>query len=1148
MAKRTPARNARSLQPANLFAEEAPCSDSLAAGAGESAPTHSSNSSRSDQPAAELLSAASDPALANLVQQASAGTGKTFALSNRFLRLLVRGVAPDSILASTFTRKGAGEILDRIVSRLGAAAGSDSKAAKLASELELPLTRAEATQLLRKMVDCLATLQIGTLDGFFNRIARAFCFELGLPPDWTVVDPLRARVVHEQAIEAILGDQATPQLLRLMSKAEADRRVADMVATTVDELFVVYRDSTAEAWDQFGQVRPVPLAEFEEVANGLEQLENAPSQIAEGARKLAAQLRAESWEDAAGNGLLKKVREGASHYYKQAIPDAARDWARQADSLIRRQVAWLVASRTIATRDLLARFDAALQPLQLAAGELEFADVTFHLARNIRLQPKEIADRLGRRTEHLLLDEFQDTAPQQWAVLKPLADHVTQPESGRTFFCVGDRKQAIYGWRGGESRIFDAIFSSFGSRVAEAPPLVESYRSSNAVLELVNAVFGKFGQLANGEKDSATQSVLSGWGREFKSHFSAYPKLLGCAEVRQVATDDLVDHETLMLRATVAEVQRLYERYPGKEIAVLLRGNTPIAKLAHLLQRAGIATSEEAGNPLTDAAAVEVILSAVTLADHPGDGPARFHVAHSPLGRHFGFQPEFANNQESNQRHAQIVAAEIRRQLLEAGYGPTVRNWARVLGEVCTEREAQRLEQLVEIAYAYDSTWTLRPQRFADYVREQRVADRTGARVRLMTMHAAKGLGFDIVVTPMMKSRSGWKSSNPQVVTGRSDPAGPIDAVSRFVRSDDRPLLPERIQAIFEEYQAQQINEELCLLYVTLTRAKQHLSVLVSPKAKPDWNNESGILLRAIADELSADTEEGLLGMWGDPNWLPLTQSPPSSAAAELSAAPWPTGGEVECPPIRLATVAQSSRGQIWNKPSSSRLTLGSVPRAAGQGRMEKSAPVAAPAVRRSLPVRSPNRDAAQQLGIAWHRLLQQVLWQETAPDRVGMLRSLGSLLADPTERKQVVEEFLSRLGRGDFAQWLSQTRVRDSVLERDYSAGRTLLEPLRLDVRRELPFVVQLEGQWLEGQIDRLVLVSEGNQLVAAQVVDFKTGPIVESELEAEAARHAPQLQIYRQAIGELFGLNLDAIATSVVFTSVTALDGTRFCRDQAV
>lgn len=1148
MAKRTPARKARSLQPANLFEVETPSVHPGPTEASDSAQVPTSPASGSEQPASGLLSAAADPALANLVQQASAGTGKTFALSNRFLRLLVRGAAPDSILASTFTRKGAGEILDRIVSRLGSAASSDREAAKLAGELELPLTRAEATQLLRKMVDCLPTLQIGTLDGFFNRIARAFCFELGLPPDWTVVDPLRARVVHEQAIEAILGDEATPQLLRLMSKAEADRRVADLVATTVDELFVIYRDSTAEAWDQFGLVRPVPLAEAEEVASGLEQLENAPSQIAEGAHKLAALLRAGSWEDAAGNGLLKKVREGATHYYKQAIPDAARDWARQADSLIRRQVTWLVASRTIATRDLLARFDAALQPLQLTAGELEFADVTFHLARNIQLQPKEIADRLGRRTEHLLLDEFQDTAPQQWAVLKPLADHVTEPESGRTFFCVGDRKQAIYGWRGGESRVFDAIFTSFGDRVAEAPPLVESYRSSNAVLELVNAVFGKFGQLAVGEKDSATQSVLSGWGREFKSHFSAYPKLLGCAEVRQVATDDALDHQSLMLQATVAEVQRLYQRYPGKEIAVLLRGNTPIAKLAHLLQRAGIATSEEAGNPLTDAAAVEVILSAVTLADHPGDGPARFHVAHSPLGRHFGFQPEIASTQAANQRHAQSVAAEIRRQLLEAGYGPTVRNWARVLGEVCTEREAQRLEQLVEIAYAYDSTWTLRPQRFADYVREQRVADRTGARVRLMTMHAAKGLGFDIVVTPMMKSRSGWKSSNPQVVTGRSDPAGPIDAVSRFVRSDDRPLLPDRIQAIFEEYQAQQINEELCLLYVTLTRAKQHLSVLVSPKANPDWSNESGILLRAIADELSADAEEGLLGIWGDPNWLPLTDTPSSAGAAEVLAAPLPPGGKVDCQPIRLAPPKRSSRGQAWNKPSSSRPDHVPVPRSADRKSLEKPASAAAAPAGRLKPVRSLTRDAAQQLGTAWHRLLQQVAWQESAPDRARLLRSISPLLADPNERRQVVDEFLSRLTQGDFAPWLAQAQVRDLVLKRDYSAGRPLLEPLRLDVRRELPFVVELEGQWLEGQIDRLVLVSEGNQLVAAHVVDFKTGSIAESELEAEAARHAPQLQLYRQAIGQLFGLDLDAIATSVVFTAVTSSAGTRLCREVAV
>ena len=1148
MAKRSSSAKARHVQPANLFPGEAVSGNSAHPDESSLSAATADAKSSALEPTVALSPSSTSPTsttvepLANLIQQASAGTGKTFALSNRFLRLLAGGAAPDSILASTFTRKGAGEILDRILARLGAAASSEPAAAKLAGELGLPMTREEATRLLRKMVECLPTLQIGTLDGFFNRIARAFCFELGLPPDWTVVEPLRARITRDQAIESILGEAATPQLLRLMSKSEADRRVADMIAQTVDDLFVIFRDSTHEAWDQFGNPRPVSQTEVEEVASGLEQLEKLPSRIAEGTLKLAVALRGGAWEDAAGMGLVKKVREDESHYYKQAIPDAAREMVRQADALIRRQVSWLVASRTIATRDLLARFDAALQPLQLASGELEFSDITFHLARNVQLQPKEIAERLGSRTEHLLLDEFQDTAPQQWAVLKPLAEHVTQPDSGRTFFCVGDRKQAIYGWRGGESRIFDAIYSSFGARVAEAPPLVESYRSSNAVLDLVNAVFGRFGQLASGESDPATQSVLADWGKEFKAHYSADPRLKGCAEVRQVTANEQLDHETAMLQATVAEVQRLYERYPGKEIAVLLRGNKPIAKLAHQLQRVGIATSEEAGNPLTDAATVEVILSAFTLADHPDDGPARFHISHSPLGQLFGLEPEFPTTQAANRQRAQVAAAEIRAELLHAGYGPTVRKWARILGEECTEREAQRLEQLVEIAYAYDSTWTLRPQRFVDYVREQRVTDRTGARVRLMTMHASKGLGFDIVVAPLTKKNNGWKASKPQVVTGRSDPAGQIDAVSRYVREDDLPLLPRRVQTIFREYQSQQINEELCLLYVTLTRAKQHLSVLVSPQAKSTWSNEAGILLRAIADQPSAGTEEGLLGQWGDPNWLSVTAGSSASAAATPPQCPTEAVDSAEATAVRLASGTRTSRGVEWQSPSAFHQ-----PPSSAQAPLPRRSTSPDPneefAVARSTGQNS-TRDAARQLGTAWHRLLQHVVWQESLPSREMLTRTLGSLLAEPHEREQVVAEFLARFARGDFTDSFSEAGYRQLVLTRHYGNGKPLLEPLRLDVRRELPFVLEQGNHWLEGQIDRLVLVSEGDQLVAADVVDFKTGPIAEAELPAEAARYEAQLEVYRQAVRQLFGLELEQVTATLIFTAVLSETGNLQCR----
>jgi ATP-dependent exoDNAse (exonuclease V) beta subunit len=160
------------------------------------------------------------------------------------------------------------------------------------------------------------------------------------------------------------------------------------------------------------------------------------------------------------------------------------------------------------------------------------------------------------------------------------------------------------------------------------------------------------------------------------------------------------------------------------------------------------------------------------------------------------------------------------------------------------------------------------------------------------------------------------------------------------------------------------------------------------------------------------------------------------------------------------------------------------------------------------------------------------------------LTRTLGSLLAEPHEREQVVAEFLARFARGDFTDSFSEAGYRQLVLTRHYGNGKPLLEPLRLDVRRELPFVLEQGNHWLEGQIDRLVLVSEGDQLVAADVVDFKTGPIAEAELPAEAARYEAQLEVYRQAVRQLFGLELEQVTATLIFTAVLSETGNLQCR----
>src|SRR5262245_45631589 len=114
---------------------------------------------------------------AHQVIRASAGSGKTHQLTNRYLRLLAAGVEPDTILATTFTRKAAAEILDRVLERLAKAAGDPESAQKLTKQIQLnPAKMPNFAALLRGMLRSLHRVRIGTLDSFYIALANSFGF------------------------------------------------------------------------------------------------------------------------------------------------------------------------------------------------------------------------------------------------------------------------------------------------------------------------------------------------------------------------------------------------------------------------------------------------------------------------------------------------------------------------------------------------------------------------------------------------------------------------------------------------------------------------------------------------------------------------------------------------------------------------------------------------------------------------------------------------------------------------------------------------------------------------------------------------------------------------------------------------------------
>jgi ATP-dependent exoDNAse (exonuclease V) beta subunit len=193
-----------------------------------------------------------EPPFPHVVIRASAGTGKTFQLTNRYLSLINAGASPAQILAVTFTRKAAGEILDRLLGGLAEAAHSAATLQELQQHMTGPtLDRGRCVELLKALLRDLHQLQISTLDSFFVQIARGMTLELGLPMDWQIVEELDDQRLRTEAMQALLAEEALAELvnvLRLLSKGEAPRSVVAVLDGVATALYTLAQQTDAQAW------------------------------------------------------------------------------------------------------------------------------------------------------------------------------------------------------------------------------------------------------------------------------------------------------------------------------------------------------------------------------------------------------------------------------------------------------------------------------------------------------------------------------------------------------------------------------------------------------------------------------------------------------------------------------------------------------------------------------------------------------------------------------------------------------------------------------------------------------------------------------------------------------------------------------------
>ena len=770
-----------------------------------------------------------------LLIRASAGSGKTYSLVVRYLALLLRGVGPQRILASTFTRKAAAEIKQRVFSQLALAAQSIDECERLALAVELPqLTVLDCQIALEKVVALQHRLAISTIDGIAMQIAKCSAAELGLSPRLGILEELNTANVRRAALLRLKTNHDRATLLTIISELLSGQTPSSLTNKLEAELAELL-DLAAELPQQrMPTIDALPVLEEKE----LRLLEQALSEVEvpltasgkpnqnwnKAVSKLQSALKAQNWHELTEGGLVEAVHDSTLLYHKQAIPKNLVVLIQQIIRHMAGVFSQQVRSRSSAFTALLRAYRAEYYFCLAQLGEYGFSDLKRIVANAMSSQElSTLLFRLDSRFEHVLLDEFQDTSRLDWTLLQPLFDGAASGnDSNRSFLCVGDPKQGIYGWRGGVIEIFDYLISQYP--LMKQRELALTRRSSSAITNLINQVFGNLNSQDFPDHQAA---AIEQWRQQFPSHSTSRADVGGYVELTRCP-------EELIYTEAIERVRQLSAAHPDSSIALLFFTNDQISQFSQIAQRLApeLEFSREGKRQLARNPAIRLVLSLLRLIDHPEDTISSYHLSNSLLSDLIGK----LNDAQTRAAFSQQARQEIASRGLPQFLARFVERLRATVGAV----EAEPLREFMLLIDKY------RPhERLSLIIKRTLVcsyAEPQRERIRLMTIHAAKGLEFDRVILPLQNQS--LVRSRGRVLVDRADAMSPPRRIICYNNKESARFIPE-VVALMRSNEEREVLEVLNQLYVALTRAREELFIFVS--SKPKVRTISRLLCNSLA-------------------------------------------------------------------------------------------------------------------------------------------------------------------------------------------------------------------------------------------------------------------------------------------------------------
>ena len=814
----------------------------------------------------------------SIALKASAGSGKTSNLSLRVVNLLLEGVEPDGILCLTFTNKATNEMYERIIDTLAHLAGGDApeEREELLMLVEywlrkggfrdrhevLDHLRSKAAEVQGRIVREISRLRVSTIDSFFNSILRLFPFEAGVLPDFRMITESEEedlyREAYDQFSSEVHSNDSVRQLLTnlVLLSGSAELSPLRLLDGCFRRLLAVRTELEGTGgWSQgldHGSVREL-LDEFGRLRDLDQGLRAEARAFAAGMKETYPELNGQAlaelkrYEEARPNSLARltslrkerytEYRPFSSLEYLQGVQEAflrlkelLKGYLRQKGELFQRTTLLLFGG-------FLDYSDRAKHALNV----LGFNDVT-RLCHNLLIgrglmkeNPDYFYFRLDSRIEHLLIDEFQDTSVVQWKILRPITDELTagigQKERQGSFFYVGDPKQSIYRFRGGESRLFDTVLSLYPGRL-KALSLKRNYRSGRAIVDFVNRLFSH---------------ISSRYGYDYEEQEPTLTEE-GLVEIRFINRGELSGDQ----RGAVAELKRetvlsfiedlLSRGVPPGDIALLCQKNRTCEEYSELLRSHGHSVLTETTEALTARPSVRAMMNLLGWLADPRQTVDLLGFLASVQGlldveavrRLFYRCPHWSDLTAA----LPDLQGKLERLLSLAGLIPVYRLIERAVEEFDLQRAFgydPNILRIIGMAASEEISDPLSIDEFIGFLNSRSSlkahipAGLSERSVRVMTVHKAKGLEFPYVILPELETSMGFDSRNTPLILDLDDEM----AIRGIYLSESREiasLVPELAEARSRE-EERIMTDCLNHLYVALTRAMEGLMVVAERTA-----------------------------------------------------------------------------------------------------------------------------------------------------------------------------------------------------------------------------------------------------------------------------------------------------------------------------